>query len=84
MEDALRGVVRSSQHLATRAAHDRHVPGLRQNAFWMGQDRVVSTTIYEVLDELRGAATSEADKGSKLEQLMLAYLKPDPMYGDPL
>lgn len=50
----------------------------------MGQDRVVSTTIYEVLDELRGAATSEADKGSKLEQLMLAYLKPDPMYGDPL
>ena len=41
----------------------------------MGQDRVMSTTIYEVLDELRGAATSEADKGSKLEQLMLSYLR---------
>lgn len=48
----------------------------------MGQDRVMSTTIYEVLDELRGAATSEADKGSKLEQLMLSYLRTDPVYAE--
>ena len=48
----------------------------------MGQDRVMSTTIYEVLDELRGAATSEADKGSKLEQLMVSYLRTDPVYAE--
>lgn len=42
----------------------------------------MSTTIYEVLEELRGAATSEADKGSKLEQLMLSYLRTDPVYAE--
>lgn len=48
----------------------------------VGQDRVMPTTIYEVLDELRRAATSEADKGSKLEQLMLSYLRTDPVYAE--
>ncbi|GAA5157185.1 DEAD/DEAH box helicase [Ornithinimicrobium tianjinense] len=42
----------------------------------------MSTTIYEVLEELRGAATSEADKGSKLERLMLSYLRTDPVFAD--
>jgi len=40
------------------------------------------TTIYDVLEELRESATSEADKGSKLERLIAAYLKTDPMYAD--
>jgi len=30
----------------------------------------MSTTIYDVLEELRESATSEADKGSKLERLI--------------
>ncbi len=42
----------------------------------------MSTSIYEVLDELRGQSTSEADKGSKLEQLMLEFLRTDPVYAD--
>jgi len=40
------------------------------------------TTIYDVLEELRESATSEADKGSSLERLIAAYLKTDPMYAD--
>lgn len=40
------------------------------------------TTIYDVLEELRGSATSEADKGSKLERLIAAYLRTDPMYAE--
>ena len=40
------------------------------------------TTIYDVLEELRESATSEADKGSKLERLIAAYLKTDPMYAE--
>ena len=40
------------------------------------------TTIYDVLEELRESATSEADKGSRLERLIAAYLKTDPMYAD--
>ncbi|AXH95974.1 DEAD/DEAH box helicase [Ornithinimicrobium avium] len=42
----------------------------------------MSTTIYEVLEELRGTATSEADKGAKLEQLMVSYLRTDPVYAE--
>ena len=42
----------------------------------------MSTSIYEVLDELRGQATSEADKGSKLEQLMAQFLRTEPVYAD--
>lgn len=42
----------------------------------------MTTTVYEVLEELRGQATSEADKGSKLERLMEQFLRTDPMYAD--
>lgn len=40
----------------------------------------MSTTIYELLDELRAGATSEVDKGSQLERLMVSYLRTDPVY----
>lgn len=42
----------------------------------------MSTSIYEVLDELRAQSTSEADKGSKLEQLMAQFLRTDPVYAE--
>ncbi|MFC6706188.1 DEAD/DEAH box helicase [Flexivirga alba] len=42
----------------------------------------MTTTVYEVLDELRKQSTSEADKGSKLERLMEQFLRTDPMYAD--
>ncbi|GAA2736077.1 DEAD/DEAH box helicase [Pedococcus aerophilus] len=42
----------------------------------------MSTSIYEVLDELRGQSTSEADKGSKLEELMAQFLRTDPVYAE--
>jgi predicted helicase len=42
----------------------------------------VTRSIYDVLDELRASATSEVDKGSKLEHLLKAYLLTDPLYAD--
>src|SRR4051794_23929552 len=42
----------------------------------------VSKTIYDVLEELRTSALSEADKGSKFERLMRAYLRVDPVFAD--
>jgi predicted helicase len=42
----------------------------------------VPQTIYDVLDQLRASATSEADKGSRLERLFKAYLQIDPVYAD--
>src|SRR3954449_3404165 len=42
----------------------------------------VSKTIYDVLEELRTSALSEADKGSKFERLMRAFLRRDPVYAD--
>ena len=42
----------------------------------------MSTSIYEVLDELDGQATSKADKGSKLERLMAQFLRTDPVYAE--
>ncbi|MFZ1288000.1 MAG: DEAD/DEAH box helicase family protein, partial [Candidatus Phosphoribacter sp.] len=42
----------------------------------------MSTTIYEVLDELRMSSTSETDKGSKLERLIAQYLRTDPVYAE--
>ena len=44
--------------------------------------RDMSASIYEVLDELRGQSTSEADKGSKLEQLIAEFLRTDPVYAE--
>jgi len=48
----------------------------------VGNNQRVAQTIYEVLDELRASATSEADKGSKLERLFKAYLMADPVYAE--
>ncbi len=42
----------------------------------------MSTSIYEVLDELDGQSTSKADKGSKLERLMAQFLRTDPVYAE--
>jgi len=42
----------------------------------------MSTSIYEVLEELDGQATSKADKGSKLERLMAQFLRTDPVYAE--
>ncbi len=42
----------------------------------------MTTTIYDVLDELWTTATDEHDKGSKFERLMAAYLRTDPQYVD--
>lgn len=40
------------------------------------------TTIYELLDELRASALSKADKGTKFERLMKAFLTTDPVYAE--
>lgn len=40
------------------------------------------TTIYDVLEELRASALSEADKGAKFERLIKAYLRVDPVYAE--
>ncbi|HMT33928.1 MAG TPA: hypothetical protein PKA99_14975, partial [Dermatophilaceae bacterium] len=42
----------------------------------------MSTSIYEVLEELDGQSTSKADKGSKLERLMAQFLRTDPVYAE--
>lgn len=39
-----------------------------------------STTVSEILDQLRTSAISEADKGSKFERLMKAFFQTDPVY----
>ena len=41
-----------------------------------------TATIYPILDLLRTSALSEADKGSKFERLIKAYLKTDPVYAE--
>jgi predicted helicase len=40
----------------------------------------LTTTIYEVLDDLRRASSDEREKGDRFERLMAAYLRTDPMY----
>lgn len=40
------------------------------------------STITDILAELRATATDERDKGDKFEQLMVAYLRTDPLYAD--
>jgi predicted helicase len=47
-----------------------------------GRITTVAQTIYDVLDEHRAAATSEADKGSKFERLFKAYLTTDSLFAD--
>lgn len=42
----------------------------------------MGSTIYEVLDELRATALSEADKGTRFERLITAYLRVDPVFAD--
>src|SRR3954451_14294860 len=39
-------------------------------------------TIYDVLEQLRASAISEADKGGKFERLIKAYLRTDPVYAE--
>lgn len=60
----------------------RRCPKARPNS--LGCDRTVSmaTTIYDVLEQLRASAISEADKGAKFERLMKAYLKIDLVFVD--
>src|SRR4051812_7140234 len=45
-----------------------------------GRIEVVTTTIYELLDELRRASLDERDKGDKFERLVRAYLLSDPQW----
>jgi predicted helicase len=40
----------------------------------------MTVTVHEVLDELRGAAWDERDKGDRFERLIAAYLRTDPLY----
>jgi predicted helicase len=40
----------------------------------------VTVTVHDVLDELRGAAWDERDKGDRFERLIVAYLRTDPLY----
>lgn len=42
----------------------------------------MSTSIYRVPDQLRDMATSEHDKGSMLERLLLQYLRNDPVWAE--
>ena len=42
----------------------------------------MTTTILDILDELRASATSERDKGDKFERLIQAYLKTDTVYAN--
>jgi predicted helicase len=39
-------------------------------------------TIYDVLEQLRASAISEADKGGRFERLIKAYLRTDPVYAE--
>ncbi|MEU5527684.1 type ISP restriction/modification enzyme [Micromonospora chersina] len=39
-------------------------------------------SFYDILDELRALATSEADKGTRFERLTQAYLRVDPIWAD--
>lgn len=38
------------------------------------------TTIYQLLDQFRATSKTKREKGDKLEHLILAYLKTDPLY----
>jgi predicted helicase len=40
----------------------------------------LTTTIHDILDQLRSHAYDERDKGDRFERLMVAYLKTDPTY----
>ncbi|GAA3713828.1 hypothetical protein GCM10022204_36150 [Microlunatus aurantiacus] len=42
----------------------------------------MSSTIDDVLQDLRTTASSDADKGSTLEQLMAEFLRTDPICAD--
>jgi predicted helicase len=55
-----------------RVRHTSHRSGVQRGV----------TSIYEVLDHLRGSALSEADKGTKFERLVQSYLRVDPVFAD--
>lgn len=41
-----------------------------------------SRSVYDILDELRGLATSKSDKGARFEKLMKAFFRTDPIWAD--
>ncbi|MBO1756454.1 type ISP restriction/modification enzyme [Allobranchiibius sp. CTAmp26] len=47
-----------------------------------GTMRPMPTSVFDVLDQLRAVSTSEADKGTRFEQLMAAFFMVDPTYAD--
>src|SRR5487761_2801304 len=40
----------------------------------------MTVTVHDVLDELRGSAWDERDKGDRFERLIAAYMRTDPLY----
>ena len=44
----------------------------------------MTSSIYEILDELRRTSLSESEKGSKFERLVKGYLQVDPVWSDQL
>jgi len=64
----LAAVIGSPPPLTPRRPHRRS----------LRQDRRVSTSIHELLDDLRAGALDERDKGDKFERLIRAYLTTDP------
>ena len=42
----------------------------------------MSVAVLDVLEDLKAVSTSEADKGSRFERLIAAYLKADPAFAD--
>ena len=42
----------------------------------------MSTTVYDVLDQLRERATSESAKGTMFEEMLASYLQVDPTYSE--
>jgi predicted helicase len=39
-------------------------------------------SVLDVLEEIKAASSSEADKGSRFERLIVAYLRSDPAFAD--
>ena len=42
----------------------------------------MSFSVLDVLEEIKVASSSEADRGSRFERLIAAYLKSDPAFAD--
>ena len=44
----------------------------------------MTTTVFEILDDLRASSARRAGQGDKFERLMQAYLRTDPEWSDPV